>query len=161
MRSRVRLRHWITATKHNIFRFRLYMTIISNILLFMNIATPLNTLHLKYRYSLRSYWVSFSFTGSRSPLGPGLWFSSCMIILQTVGLLRRVTSSSQGLYINTGQHKHRKNTYTYQTSMSWVGFAPTIPASERANTVHALDYSATSHRGSPDSSLGLSGLYGG
>jgi hypothetical protein len=30
------------------------------------------------------------------------WFS------QAVGLLGRVISSSQGLYLNTGQHKHRK-----------------------------------------------------
>jgi hypothetical protein len=30
-----------------------------------------------------------------------------------------------------------------QTSMPWVGFKPTIPASERAKTVHALDRVAT------------------
>jgi hypothetical protein len=39
---------------------------------------------------------------------------------------------------NTGQHKHRINAYTYQTSMPCVGFEPTIPASEQAKTVHAL-----------------------
>jgi hypothetical protein len=27
--------------------------------------------------------------------------------------------------------------------MPWVGFEPTIPASERAKTVHVLDFSAT------------------
>jgi hypothetical protein len=27
--------------------------------------------------------------------------------------------------------------------MPWVGFEPTVPASERAKTVHALDRSAT------------------
>jgi hypothetical protein len=37
-------------------------------------------------------------------------------------------------------HTH---THTHQTSMTWVGFEPTIPASERAKTVHALDRSAT------------------
>jgi hypothetical protein len=36
---------------------------------------------------------------------------------QTVGLLRRVISSSQGLYLLTGQHKHRINAYIHQTSM--------------------------------------------
>jgi hypothetical protein len=71
------------------------------------------------------------------------WFFSLIVILQTVGLLGRVNSSSQGLYLNTGQHKHRINTYTYQTSMPCVGFKPTIPASERAKTVHSLDRSAT------------------
>jgi hypothetical protein len=36
--------------------------------------------------------------------------------LQTLGLLGRVISSSQGLYLNIGQHIHRK-THTHQTSM--------------------------------------------
>jgi hypothetical protein len=60
----------------------------------------------------------------------------------SVGLLGRVISSSQGLPV----HKHRKtHTYTHkhQTSMPWVGLEPTIPASERAKTVHVLDRSAT------------------
>jgi hypothetical protein len=39
--------------------------------------------------------------------------------------------------------KHRINTYTYQISVPSVGFEPTIPASERAKTVHALDRSVT------------------
>jgi hypothetical protein len=44
--------------------------------------------------------------------------------------------------------KHRtiqtqKNVDTHQTSMPWVGYKPTIPASERAKTVHASDRSAT------------------
>jgi hypothetical protein len=54
-----------------------------------------------------------------------------------------VISSSQDLCLNTGQHKHRINIYTYQTSMSYVGFETTNPASERAKTVHVLDRSAT------------------
>jgi hypothetical protein len=61
---------------------------------------------------------------------------------QTAGLLGRVISSSQGLCLNT-EHKHRINAYTHQTSMSYVGFEPTIPASERPTTVHALDRAAT------------------
>jgi hypothetical protein len=69
---------------------------------------------------------------------------SFLIILQTVGLLGRVISSSQGCYLNTRQHKHRKtHTHTHQTSMSWVGFEPKIPTSERAKTVHALDDSTS------------------
>jgi hypothetical protein len=85
----------------------------------------------------------FLFTGSTAPLGPGVWFLRFMIILQTLGLLGRVISSSQGRYLNTGQHRHRINTYTHQTSMCSVGFETTIPASKRAKTVHALDRSAT------------------
>jgi hypothetical protein len=63
--------------------------------------------------------------------------------LQTVGLLERVISLSQGSYLNTGKHKHRINAYTHQTSMPSVRFEPTIPASERAKAVHALDRAAT------------------
>jgi hypothetical protein len=50
---------------------------------------------------------------------------------------------SQGRYLNTGQQKHGINIYTYQISMPCVGSEPTIPASERAKTMHALDCSAT------------------
>jgi hypothetical protein len=53
-----------------------------------------------------------------------------------------VISSTQGLYLNTGQHKYRINIYTYQISIPYVGLVPTIPTSERTKTVHALDRSA-------------------
>jgi hypothetical protein len=56
------------------------------------------------------------------------------LVTQTAGPLGRMISPSQGLYLYTGQHKHRINT---QTSMPRVGFEPTIPASERAKTVVA------------------------
>jgi hypothetical protein len=62
---------------------------------------------------------------------------------QSVGLFWRVISPLQGRYINTEHHKHRTNPYTHQTFMPWVGFEPTIPESERARTVHALDRVAT------------------
>jgi hypothetical protein len=45
---------------------------------------------------------------------------------QAVGFLGRVINLSQGRYLNKGQ-----------------GFEPTIPASERAKTVHTLDRAAT------------------
>jgi hypothetical protein len=37
---------------------------------------------------------------------------------QLVGLHGRVIDPSQGHYLNTGQHKHRINVHTYQTSMA-------------------------------------------
>jgi hypothetical protein len=55
----------------------------------------------------------------------------------------RVISSSRGLDLTIGQHKHRINAYTYQISMLYLVFEPTIPASERAKAVHALDRSVT------------------
>jgi hypothetical protein len=86
--------------------------------------------------SLFFYWLF-------SPLGSWPLFFSFMIILQMVGLLGRMISSMQGHYLNTGQHKHRINTYTLQTSMPCVGLEPMIPVSERAKTFHALERSAT------------------
>jgi hypothetical protein len=69
-----------------------------------------------------------------------LWIYS-----QSVGLLGRVLGPSQGLYLNTGQHKHRKtHKYTHTPNIhARSGFEPTITESERAKTVHALDRSAT------------------
>jgi hypothetical protein len=61
---------------------------------------------------------------------------------QSVGLLGRVISSSQGLYLYSNTEK-RTHIHNYWTSMPWVGFVPTIPASEGVKTVHALDRSAT------------------
>jgi hypothetical protein len=78
-----------------------------------------------------------------SPLEYWPLIFSFMIILQTAGLLGRVISSTQGLYLNTGQHKHRIYICTYQTSMPCVGFEPTITTSERAKTFHDSDSSAT------------------
>jgi hypothetical protein len=110
----------------------------------------------------------FFFHWLYSPLGPWSLFFGFMIILQTVGLLGRVITSWQGLYLNTGQHKHRINTYTHQTCMPCVGFEPMIPASEREKTVHALDRSATVtgqcivYRGTsipPKTCLSLHGMY--
>jgi hypothetical protein len=54
----------------------------------------------------------------------------------SVGLHGRVISPSQGHYLTQKQNKHK------QTSMLVV-FEPTIPAFERAKTVHALDGAAT------------------
>jgi hypothetical protein len=48
--------------------------------------------------------------------GGGGW-----LYTQSVGLLGRVISSSQGLYLNTGKHKHRLNaqTHTKHASLKW------------------------------------------
>jgi hypothetical protein len=75
--------------------------------------------------------------------GPGLLFSSVIIFKQTVGLLGRLISPSQGRYLHIGQHKHKINAYTHQIFMHSLGFEPTIPAAERAKTIYALDGAAT------------------
>jgi hypothetical protein len=71
-------------------------------------------------------------------LGLGRLFSF-LIYTKLVGLLGRGISPSQGRYLRTRQHKQNKRT---QTSMSQVGFEPTIPASVRSKTIHALDRAA-------------------
>jgi hypothetical protein len=67
-------------------------------------------------------------------------FFSVLIYTQSVGLLGREISSSQGLYLHREQHKHNKPTHI---SMPRVGFEPKIPAFERAKAVHALGRAAT------------------
>jgi hypothetical protein len=57
---------------------------------------------------------------------------------QSVGLLGRAISPSQGRYLTQTQNKHK------QASIPWVVFEPTIPVFERAKTVHhALDHATT------------------
>jgi hypothetical protein len=68
--------------------------------------------------------------------GPRLSFSFVIFFTQMVGLLERVISPSQGRYLHTGQYKHRINVHT--DIMPWVVFEATIPAFERAKTIHAL-----------------------
>jgi hypothetical protein len=65
-----------------------------------------------------------------------------MIVLQMVELLGRVISSSQGLYLNIGQHKHRINTDTYQTTMPCGIRAhdPAFLASEDSTCLRPLSY---------------------
>jgi hypothetical protein len=64
---------------------------------------------------------------------------SLLDLRHSVGLLGRVISSSQGLYPYTNIEKRTHTCiHKHQTSMPWVGFEPTIPASERAKTVHEL-----------------------
>jgi hypothetical protein len=57
-------------------------------------------------------------------------FFSFLIFTQSIGLLGRGISLLQGRYLNTGQHKHRKNT---QTSMLQLECEPTIPVLERGH----------------------------
>jgi hypothetical protein len=59
----------------------------------------------------------------------------------SVGLLERLISSSQDLYTHRKPHTHKNQTYIPWVGL--VGFEPMIPVSERAQTVHALDRSAT------------------
>jgi hypothetical protein len=63
-------------------------------------------------------------------LQPWLGLSSCYT--QSVGLLGRGISPSEGRYRHTTQNKHT------DTPTPRVGFEPTVPVFEQANTVHAF-----------------------
>jgi hypothetical protein len=74
------------------------------------------------------------------PLGLGLppwnfpFHFSLLDLGHLVGLLGRVISSLQGLYLLTNTEKR---TYTNTKHPCRVGFEPTVPASERAKRKHA------------------------
>jgi hypothetical protein len=96
-----------------------------------------------------------------SPCGPSPLFSF-LIYTQSVGLLGRVTSPSQGRYLHTGQHEQRINAHntdihalngirTHDPSVRAGedgscrrprGHCDRL-ASERRKTVHASDFAAT------------------
>jgi hypothetical protein len=59
----------------------------------------------------RSFIHSFINDSAAYLLGPGLFFSFVIFFIQTVGLLGRVNSPSQGRYLHTGEHKHRINAH--------------------------------------------------
>jgi hypothetical protein len=67
-------------------------------------------------------------------------FLSFFIYTQSVGLLGRGISPSQGRRLHTEQHKRNKR---IQTSMTRMGFEPTIPVFERAKIVPTLDCAST------------------
>jgi hypothetical protein len=72
--------------------------------------------------------------------GHGLFFSFVIFFTETVGALGRGISPLQGRYLHKEQHKHKINAQTFVPSLR---LEPTIPASERVKTVHALDRAAT------------------
>jgi hypothetical protein len=81
--------------------------------------------HLEHRASVKSF-ISFQFLNLR----------------QSVGLLGRGISPTQGRYLHRTTQRQNKSR---QTSMPSVGFEPTIPTFERAKTVHASDLAACSY----------------
>jgi hypothetical protein len=76
--------------------------------------------HLEHRASVKRF-VSLQFLNLR----------------QSIGLLTRGISPSQGRYLTQTQNKHK------QISMPWVRFEYMIPVLERAKTFHTLDRAAT------------------
>jgi hypothetical protein len=74
-------------------------------------------------------------------------FSQFLGHLQSAGLLGRVISSSQGLYLNTRQHKHRKtHTGIKHPCPEWdSNHEPGFRASEGSTCPRPLDYGDRPH----------------
>jgi hypothetical protein len=106
---------------------------------FNNVNIPYLILHALLHVVYLSISISISVYGSTALVDLGRFFSF-LIYTQSLGLLGRGISPSQGLYLYTEQHKQNKRT---QTSMPRVGLEATIPVFERAKTVHSLDRAAT------------------
>jgi hypothetical protein len=71
--------------------------------------------------SIHSFIHSFIHQWLYSPLlGSGLFFSPVIFFTQTVGLLGRAISPSQGRYLHTGQQKHRINAHTDIHALSGI-----------------------------------------
>jgi hypothetical protein len=74
-------------------------------------------------------------------LGPRSLLQFCNNFLQTVGLLGRVISPSQGLYLNTGQHKHRINAYADIHVLSEIRtHDPSVRASKDSTCLRPCGY---------------------
>jgi hypothetical protein len=74
-------------------------------------------------------------------LGTGLFFSFVIFFRQSVGLLRRVISPSQGRYLHTGQHTHRINILTDIHALSGIrNHNPSVRASEDSSCLRPWGY---------------------
>jgi hypothetical protein len=89
-----------------------------------------------------SYWISPNYRDIfflqwlfQLIQGPGLLFSSVIIFTQTTGLLGREISPSQGLYLNTGQHKQNK--HIHAPNIHALGGIRTHDPSIRASENHS------------------------
>jgi hypothetical protein len=72
-------------------------------------------------------------------VGPcSLFFSFVIIFTQIVGLLGRLISPSQGRCLQRTTQPQNKRIHRHPCL--WVGFESTIPAFERAKTVHTYGY---------------------
>jgi hypothetical protein len=80
--------------------------------------------------------IYLSIYGSTALVDLGSFFSF-LIYTQSVGLLGRGISPSQGRYLHKKKHQHRINAHRHPC-IEWES-NPRAPAFERGKTVHALD----------------------
>jgi hypothetical protein len=74
-------------------------------------------------------------------LGRDLFFSFVIFFTQTVGLLGRVISPSQGRNLDTGQHKHKINEHTDIHALSRIRTRdPSVRATEDSSCLRPSDH---------------------
>jgi hypothetical protein len=74
-------------------------------------------------------------------LSPGLFFSFVIFFTQSVGLLGRMISPSQGRYLHTGQHEHRINAHTDIHALGGTRtYDPSVRASEGSSCLRPRGY---------------------
>jgi hypothetical protein len=103
---------------------------------------------LRWRYSNpppqrdHVYYIYIFFSLALQPSWALAYSFSFMITLQTVVPLGRVISSSQGLYLNTGQRKQNKYTHTPNIhALSGIRtYDPSVRASEDSSCIRPLGY---------------------
>jgi hypothetical protein len=77
----------------------------------------------------------------RSLLGPDLFFSFVIFFTQTVELLGRLISPSQGSYLHRVQHKHRINAHTAIHALSAIRTHElSVQASEDISSLRRLGH---------------------
>jgi hypothetical protein len=109
----------------------MYLYIHSPVRLYGVVLNYLNTRrNLPLRFEYKPY--SFIHQWLYSPLlGPDLFFSFVIFFTQTIGLLGRVISPSQGRYRHTWQQKHKINAHTHIHALSGIRtYDPSVRASE-------------------------------
>jgi hypothetical protein len=98
----------------------------------------LNMYHVRYRCSNLSIYLSMSL---QPFVGPWTLFQFLDLFTQSVGLLGRGISPSQGRYLHTEQHRHRINAHR-RPRLKWNS-NPLSQCFERAKAVHTSDRAAT------------------
>jgi hypothetical protein len=118
----------VTGTCENTFQFHYN----KNLSYSRNMETCLTLAELCFTVSSSSSYILVAPTWSIGNPWNASFHFSFFNLRQSVGLLGRGISPSQGRYLTQTQ-----------TAMPRVGFEPTIPVFERAKTFHALDRAAS------------------
>jgi hypothetical protein len=119
---RISLKAWMSVYVYSVCMKHLVCTCVNNYIhgSGAQLSNYIQLVHCSRSLYQWKMWTGvdlFFFNGSSSPFRalPLIQFRNHFP--KMAGLFGRVISSSQDLYLNTGQHKHRINAYTHKTSI--------------------------------------------